>query len=299
MLKVMERGQLAEITGLLASALPDVRISSPIVLEKTFDAEDFRRSLCVGAFAGRNLVGVGSAVAYPGSSRLRGGIRVLAVSPHARRQGHGTSIVRYLEEELRRIGASGTVLMATPGNYLMPGIPVDWECGMAFAESAGYQLSGITENHTIELSPESMQRARAVADRRRDCRYTVRRVEHGEESELTRLVEREAPLCMREVSIALSASPAGIFIASDNASIVGFCAVEANNVGWGTIGPALVTATVRGRGLFERLFVASLMDLQSRGFARADACWINRRLGPLLMRLFQSRRVTFKRYVKN
>ena len=72
-----------------------------------------------------------------------------------------------------------------------------------------------------------------------------------------------------EARAALIQRPAGIYIALDDAALIGFCCHNATALGF--VGPIGVAESCRGRGVGAALLLSCLYDMRAMGYAYAVA----------------------------
>ena len=170
-------------------------------------------------------------------------LRLLAVDPLHRRRGIGTELLR---------DSGAQVIGAEPGNYFTPGVFSEDAGTIAFFERGGFKASATTQN--LEWNGSHAETRGARSDRRDDVLH---------------FIERHFGAIWRfEASHAET-----IFHVEVDGEIAGFATHEANNRGLGFFGPTGVAEQYRGRGLGRDLLLASLAELQRRGFDRVVIPW--------------------------
>ena len=177
-------------------------------------------------------------------------LRILAVDPDARRQGIGTALL-----------GDESVIFAEPGNYLMPGVPMEDQGARAFFRRRGFTEAHSTWNLEVALDgtlPEAAATRPTHADADRVLFFVEREFGRIWRFEAAKAFEREVP-------------PA--FIAEEGGEVVGFAVHDVNNRGLGFFGPTGVARSMRGRGVGCRLLLASLADLRRMGYGRAVIPW--------------------------
>jgi GNAT superfamily N-acetyltransferase len=177
-------------------------------------------------------------------------LRLLAVDPGCRRQGIGTALL-----------GNESVIFAEPGNYLMPGVPMEDQGMRAFFRQRGYTEAASTWNLEVELdgtSPSGDATRPTQADADRVLAFVEREFGRIWRFEAAKAFEREVP-------------PA--FIAEEAGEITGFAVHDVNNRGLGFFGPTGVMRSMRGKGVGCRLLLASLADLHRLGYTRAVIPW--------------------------
>lgn len=182
-------------------------------------------------------------------------LRILAVDREWRRRGIGSALLRDAES----LGAS--VVFAEPGNYLMPGVPMNDDGTRAFFRARSFLETQSTWNLEVGLdaiSPEGDATRPTHADADRVLSFVEREFGRIWRFEAAKAFECEVPPC---------------FIAEDAGEIAGFAVHDVNNRGLGFFGPTGVAKAMRGKGVGCRLLLASLADLRRLGYAHAVIPW--------------------------
>ncbi|HEY0155668.1 MAG TPA: GNAT family N-acetyltransferase [Thermoanaerobaculia bacterium] len=176
-------------------------------------------------------------------------LRLLIVDRDERRKGHGTALLDDV-----------SVIAAEPGNYFVPGVPLNDEGAKAFFRARGFVEGVMTWNLDVELEEAY------AAD--------VRRPTHEEAPRVLEFVEREFGRVWRfEAAKAFERELPPAFIAEEAGAVTGFAVHDVNNRGLGWFGPTGVAKQMRGRGVGGRLLLASLGDLRRLGYSRAIIPW--------------------------
>jgi mycothiol synthase len=173
-------------------------------------------------------------------------LRLIAVEPEQRRGGIGSAL---LED------SGAAVIGAEPGNYFTPGVVSTDAASIAFFGKYGFRETATTQNLEC-LSIRVLE-------------YSSSRVRTGGGAAVLNFIEHYFGAIWRfEASHAQT-----IFHIVEDGEIAGFATHEANNRGLGFFGPTGVAEQFRGRGLGRELLLASLADLQRRGFDRVIIPW--------------------------
>ena len=185
-------------------------------------------------------------------------LRVLAVHPEERRKGYGTALI---EEEV-------SVVAAEPGNYFVPGVPLDDEGAKAFFSSRGFAAKDVTWNLDVDLG------SCGAAGFSPPSNSIIRRAEARRSTSILEFVERNFGRIWRfEAAKAFERDVPPAFIAEEEGTITGFAVHDVNNRGLGWFGPTGVAKEMRGRGVGGQLLQASLADLRRLGYERAIIPW--------------------------
>jgi GNAT superfamily N-acetyltransferase len=181
-------------------------------------------------------------------------LRVLVVDREERRRGLGSALL-----------GDAAIIAAEPGNYFVPGVPLEDEGAKAFFRARGFVEGLTTWNLNVDLG-DGLRARRSRGD--------VRRPELDEAARVLEFVEREFGRVWRfEAAKAFAREVPPAFIAEEEGAITGFAVHDVNNRGLGWFGPTGVAKAMRGRGVGGRLLLASLEDLQRLGYERAIIPW--------------------------
>jgi GNAT superfamily N-acetyltransferase len=192
-------------------------------------------------------------------------LRVLVVDREQRRKGYGTALV---EDEC-------AVVAAEPGNYFVPGVPVEDEGTQAFFRARGFVEGPTTWNLDVTLSEaKGLSGGPSHSEILRFAQDDVRRPRHDEAPRVLDFVEREFGRIWRfEAAKAFERDLPPAFITEKHGTITGFAVHDVNNRGLGWFGPTGVAKEMRGRGAGGRLLQSSLADLRRLGYERAIIPW--------------------------
>src|SRR5262245_20801344 len=125
----LDRSQLAEAELVLADACPFDR-ATDVAEEKLFGDGPTGAPLALGAWDDR-LVGVAA-----GAGRW---LRLVAVTPRARKRGVGSALLAACESAARDRGETRITALDQPGNYLAPGIDERNDGVVTWLERRGWQ----------------------------------------------------------------------------------------------------------------------------------------------------------------
>jgi len=258
-LRAMTRQMLPTLVEFLKTA-NDTNLS----IERVADEKCFGRGVSgepnvTGAFEGSTLVGV--------SVDCGSAIRLIAVDWKNRRRKIGTQLLGTMTARMLDSGRHSCLFGSEAGNYFTPGVPLSIQPAVAFAERSGFTSLSETINMRVSLQSNPKLDEKFV-----DRKIVIERA--SDPDLLLAFVESTFGSIWRfEVSRALEATPATVFVAIRKTAIVGFSAHEANNRGLGTFGPAGVAPAARGQGIGRLLLLASLGDLRELGYDSAIIPW--------------------------
>jgi GNAT superfamily N-acetyltransferase len=267
----LDRSALPEATAVLAEACAFDR-AAEVADEKLFGAGPRGAPRTLGAWDGDALVGA-AAVA---DNR----IRVLAVTPGARRRGAGGALLAACEAAARDAGQTALRTLDQPGNYLAPGIDERNAETLAWLERRGWRrLAEPRINLLIDVRDNprvSAARAAELAAAAAARGYQVRRARGDERSLLDAVAAEFGGAWPFELARALGHDPPGVHVATFDGAYCAFAAHDGNNRGLGWFGPAGTWPLHRGRGLGEAMLLACLVDVAHR-HARCEVAWIGPR----------------------
>ena len=266
---MLDRSQLAAAERVLAAACAFDRAAA-VADEKLFGDGPNGPPRAFGAWDDRGgLVGV-AAIA---SNR----VRVLAVSPDARRHGIGSALLAACEAAARATGVSRLRSLDQPGNYLAPGIDVRNTATIAWLEKRGWATSGEPRvNVLIDVrgNPRvSAARASALAATAAAKGYEVRRARPDETALLDAVAAEFGGAWPFELARAL---PDSVHVALQGGAYCAFAAHDGNNRGLGWFGPTGTWPAHRGHGLGEALLLACLVDVAA-AHDQCEIAWIGPR----------------------
>jgi GNAT superfamily N-acetyltransferase len=270
----LERDRLAEARALLETAC-DHDEAGIVAEEKLFAGGLGPPSEAVlGAIEDGALLGVAVA-----SGKW---LRLIAVSPLARRRGIGSALLDAAEKHVRSIGEPTIRTGDQPGNYLGPGFAKGNAVLLAWLGRRGYVQRRENTNLLIDVATNdrvSRQRAIELAEAAANSGYEIRRAEPGEVDWVAREITAAFTAgWAREVTRAITNNdPCGAHIAIKDARLAAFAAHDGNNSGLGWFGPAGTKPDHRRRGLGEALLIACLADIADAGHDIATIAWIGPR----------------------
>ena len=285
-LQPMLRWHLPEIAVICREALTNVYLTDSIIREKLLDPLPASRVYSRIAVVDGRIAGVCCGAEIP-EIRM-GGVRLLVVAPRYQKRGIGEQLLADFEATMsRRACIQRLVIAATPGNYLTPGIDETSGLGIRFAIKHGYKFIEMAETLSGEIVLEGDG---ARAKHLQNSGYIIRRIRSREGAAVLELSKSFDPCWEPEIRRALNNSPQTVQIGTLSKQIVGFCCMEANNVGSGAIGPLGVHQNHRQRGVATALLRAAVKDLLASGYKRFRIPWVNPELHPLLYRSFNASR---------
>jgi GNAT superfamily N-acetyltransferase len=186
-------------------------------------------------------------------------VRLLAVDPAARRQGHGHALLAAAEDWARAAGHSRLTTGADPPYFLWPGVPSTETALVCLLERRHYGRVDTHFNMDVDLGalpddPGGHALARAQERDEVDAFMTT----HWSNwrLEVLRAVDR-GNLCLSR---------------DDDGSIAAFCAFEVNRLG--LLGPVAVRPDLIGRGRGRAVLLGALHELRRRGRTEVSVVWV-------------------------
>jgi GNAT superfamily N-acetyltransferase len=282
----LARARLAEAELLLADACPFDR-ASDVADEKLFAPGPTSAAQAFGAWDGNELVGVAAFAAR--------WLRLIAVSPRARKSGVGSALLAAVEAAARADGQTRLSALDQPGNYLAPGVDERNTDALAWLAKRGFKRRDeIRTNVLIDVrgNPRvTAERASEAAARAADDGYEIRRARPDDRRALLDAIAKEfggawpyeVERALGHVPMAVAADgdvraivvPA-VHVAIKNGAFVAFAAHDGNNRGLGWFGPTGTWPEHRGHGLGEALLLACLLDVATE-HSQCEVAWIGPR----------------------
>jgi len=274
-LRELAEPDLPALVALCRTGLRDA--VTPELLRRLLLAEpDLRPELQIGLWDGARLIGASLGSLRSAGEELVGGPRLMLVAPERRGQGHGGRLLGELEQRLLAAGVRELRVGRLAPNYLWPGLDPRDTAALCMLEQRGYTRSGDAVNMDVDLAarvwwPAEAQAALAATG------WALRRGDVIDTERLPRWVrEHFGALWEWEARLALTSTPASIFLAEREGQIGGFACHSVSGLA-GTFGPTGTDAAVRGAGLGKALLLRCLADLRALGFGRVEIGWV----GPL------------------
>jgi mycothiol synthase len=225
-LRTIEHGDAPALLELWNNVATHDPLTAALLEEKLWGDPDFAPML---AIVDDSLTGFAVAVVRDTGGAKRAYLKLIAVAPHAQRQGLATRLLTEIEQHATTLGAAELRLGEGAPNYLTPGVDARYSAAIAWAEKSGFSKVGETCNQIVDLRelPENLP-ATLVA-------ITRCTLEH--EPSLVELLEAHWSSWKGEVGVALRNTPATVFVALEDTRVIGFAAYDANNLGTGWFGP--------------------------------------------------------------
>jgi ribosomal protein S18 acetylase RimI-like enzyme len=266
----LERSHLALAELVLADACAFDR-ATEVAEEKLFAPGPTAPAIAFGAWNDNELVGVAAV-----SSKW---LRVIAVVPHARRQGAGEALLAACETHARTSGENKLRVLDQPGNYLAPGVDERNVYAIGWLEKRGYVRLETRENVLIAVRDNprvTEQRAAELIAKAGTKGYEVRRANPDETALLDAVQKEFGGAWPFELQRALGHDPCGVHVALYDGEYCAFAAHDGNNRGLGWFGPTGTWPAHRGKGLGEAVLMACLVDV-GKEHPFCEVAWIGPR----------------------
>ena len=252
----LDRTQVGDLFALVDEALPRERLTADELLAGCFDDPGVVLWLPDGS-------GAVSAVTRSYGDFTMGWTRLIAVSPDARRHGHGRALLAAAEEWAFSHGASEMHLGESAPFYFWPGVPGDAMEMLCLAEAARYEAVGGELNMSIATTFRA-----PVPDR-----VVLRRVVDDADAEVvTAFTERHWPTWVAELRRGIEQGGCHAAFDQDDRAVLGFACHSVNRAGW--VGPMGTDVACRGRGVGHALLSALCIDLMTANFRDAEIAWV-------------------------
>jgi GNAT superfamily N-acetyltransferase len=187
-------------------------------------------------------------------------IRLLAVSPEARRSGLGHALVQAAEDWARAAGHRSLTTGADPPYFLWPGVPTT-ETGLLYLFERRH-YSRIETNFNMVVDLESIP-----ADPGGHSLASP-----AERPEIDTFMTTHWPNWRLEVLRALDKGNLVISRDEDSREVTAFCAFEVNRSG--LLGPVAVRLDLMGQGRGKAALIGALHELRRRGRQSVSVVWV-------------------------
>jgi mycothiol synthase len=204
-----------------------------------------------------------------------GFIDLLVVDRAWQRQGVGRQLAAEMEQLLASRGCQRIGLAGHSPHYAWPGVAIHYTAAVCFADDLGYRRQGCEVNMDVDLLRASLDTG-ASEDRLRAVGIEVRLARADDDGPLQESLRYTwQPSWVTELAAALRGGDAGLHIAVQNKSYVGFCAYGLNRPH--EVGPVGTSPELRKLGIAGVLLKRCLADQRDRGLTAAELVWA----GPL------------------
>lgn len=249
------------------------RMSAELAHEKIWQDPGHDPDLTLVTELNSRLTGFAMAVTRTLEPGVRGFIKLIAVDPAHQRAGLGSRLLDTLEQRLVSAGAAAIRLGESAPNYLAPGLDSRYQSARQFFEQRGYQLIGQTSNLRVDLqngdfSTDELQTRLAAQG------VEIRRARTGDLENVMQFLRGNWPGWQPEVRLSMMGSSPGLHLAFRGDELLGFAAIDGNNVGTGWFGPMGTAQAARGMGIGRVLLRRCMADLKAQGRSSATIPWV-------------------------
>jgi GNAT superfamily N-acetyltransferase len=284
---------LDEVCDLLNASSRYDRFTKDQLRESVFEDPDARSHLVLCSRADGRIVGVAAGVARVATAERteRGGfIKLLAVAPEARRQGHGAALLAAVEARLAATGVKSIRVFADSPSHLVPGVDFRLTDLVCLLYRHGYESQYGVVNMAVDLAAAPLDTA---AEERRLIGADVevhRLARHEVEAFGAYLAKEWHWEWTIEPLRSLRRDPVSCFVATVHGEHVGFAAYDL--AGPTSFGPMGVRPDLRRYGIGGVLLKRCLADMRAKGYSTADIQWVdpipfyNRQVGATISRCF-------------
>jgi GNAT superfamily N-acetyltransferase len=185
-------------------------------------------------------------------------VRLLAVDPAHRGQGHGHELLEAAEDDARAQGQKSLTTGADAPFFLWPGVPSTDIAMLCLLERHHYSRVETNFDMRVDLAsiPEDPGgHALAIPDERDEV-----------DGWLTKHWANWRPEGLRALD------KGNLVLCRDDEGISAICAFEVNRSGF--LGPVAVRPDVMGRGRGKPALIGALHELRRRGRDHIDVCWV-------------------------
>lgn len=278
----LPRAQVGDLFALVDGALPKERFTTDELLAGCYDDPGVVLWLPDGSGA---VSAVTRAVDPDASdSPVVGWVRLVAVTPAARRHGRGRALLAAAEDWLYDRGATEVHLGGAAPFYFWPGVPGDAMEMLCLAEAARYDAIGGELNMSIPTTfrrpePDGVVLRRVVDDPDADA--------------VVRFTLAHWPWWVDELRRGIDQGGCHAAFDAADRNVVGFACHSVNRAAW--VGPMGTDAAMRGRGTGHALLSAICIDLMTANFRDAEISWVGpvrfyAKAGARVSRMFRSYR---------
>jgi GNAT superfamily N-acetyltransferase len=190
-------------------------------------------------------------------------VRLLAVDPAQRRQGHGHALLEAAEQWARAAGHRALITGADPPYFLWPGAPTGETALLCLLEGRHYGRTETNFNMDVDLAqiPADPSGHRlATADDRDDVDAFMAAQWPNWQAEVLRALDKGNLVISRD-------SDEG-----QRGDLAAFCAFEVNRIG--LLGPVAVRLDLMGQGRGKPALIGALHELRRRGRRTISVVWV-------------------------
>jgi len=272
-LEILTREDLKQVTELASRALEYDHVSIDLIEEKCFGDPSYLPQLNWVMKDEQKVLGFVIGAFRDYYKGKTGWIKMMAVDPDFRRNNIGTELVKTLEVELKKLGATEFKVMDVPLNYFMPGLDPRYTEGIVFLQKLGFEKTGEHINMNVDL--EDMDFSTVDEEKKLgEEGIIIKRAAPDEKEAVIKFTDPIWEMWNYEVNQTFKNEPISLHIAILNGSVVAFSAYNGNNVGLPWFGPMGTHPDMRGKRLGEILLKRCLQDQKNMGFHYSIIPWV-------------------------
>ncbi|MHA1368909.1 MAG: GNAT family N-acetyltransferase [Promethearchaeota archaeon] len=252
-----------------------------VLKEKTFNDIDFKKSLFLGGFVDKEIIGCvfGVCRKWKKGYENDGWIKFIVVRDDFRRKGVGTELLTSLEKQFIKMGVKRLIFGSSSPNYLVPGLPVSFSNALSYFMKNGWQKKGIRLNLEINVKDVIVASKNNGGWMNAQTNHEIQPVKTHEdwlelEKFLTCQFSRSWYLELKPASFNYNDAFVIVARLKSSGRIIGFSAVNCTNKNW--LGPIGVSQDYRQQGIGKRLLMESVRKAHNLGIKRLIIPWVSK-----------------------
>ena len=246
-----------------------------LIREKTFGSLDFDPELSIAVDGDGVLAGFAQgAVGVVAEGKLRGYVRLLMVSPAARRKGIGSQLLTEMEKRLKSKGVELVSIMDSPLNYFTPGVDFRYTAAYCFLLKHKYETYRENHNLRCELHPDMWPDLDTQVAAFQQDGFWLRRALSSDREATFKFLDTAWPSWKHEVGGSLDNDPCTLYIAGNGDEVIAFSGYQGNNKALPWFGPMGTSTELRGKGIGAILLRLCLRDMARQGWQYSIIPWV-------------------------
>lgn len=196
-------------------------------------------------------------------------INLFVVARQYRRKGIGSAILSELLRRMKKRRIRRVKVMASPPNYLWPGLDPRYTAAYFFLKKNKFKRKGKEHVNLVHGIPNILQEPPKKLGE-----YSFTRIDSSDiESTKDYIKSNHMGMWPREFQLSIKNKPFTTFIAKDGSGeVIGFAS---HSIGFpGSFGPTGVKKSVRGKGIGSILLKWCVWDLKQQGLKQMIIRWV-------------------------